>query len=67
VIGIAVGWVLLVLAYFALPVSALPALPMGTWWVRVPDYPRLQLLIAMMLLVGGTILAAVLLPHWRRR
>ncbi|MCA9115305.1 MAG: endonuclease/exonuclease/phosphatase family protein [Planctomycetaceae bacterium] len=41
--------------------SVLPLLPVNWWWVRLGDYPRLQLLI-------GCLLAALAVaPFWRRK
>lgn len=47
----------------ALLATALPSLPIDLRWVRVVDFPRLQIQVAMAALLAGTILAAaVLMP-----
>lgn len=53
----------LTLAACALLVAStfLPLLPVNWWWVRIGDYPRLQLMIACL---GGIV---ALLPYWSRR
>ncbi len=61
-IAVAIRWLLLLLAVLALLAAAVPALSVDTWWVRYLDFPRLQFLIPMLVLLGATVLAAWLLP-----
>lgn len=41
--------------------SFLPLLPVNWWWVRIGDFPRVQLLIGTLIAMGS------LAPYWRRR
>ncbi len=44
-------WVLRISALCVIFLSALPILPVGAWWVRICDFPRVQLLGLLMLVL----------------
>lgn len=50
-------WLLLLLALIGVVATILPFLPQDTWWIRALDLPRLELLVAMVLV--GLALALV--------
>ena len=50
---------LLLLAFVGVLLSALPCLPGNAWWMRYPAFPRLQILLAMLVIA----LLLALVPH----
>ena len=54
-------YVLMALAVFAIVVSGLSAIESNEWWIRIWDFPRIQILVAMTVL--GIALAAL---DWRK-
>ena len=52
-------WLLLALATFLVTVTLLPLLKHPAWWVRIWDFPRLQLAL---LSLAGLLLSALLVP-----
>ena len=58
----ALRWTLLLAAPVALAATVVPVWPTNTWWVRVLDYPRLQMLAAMFLAL--TVLVVLVRRGW---
>ena len=57
-------WALIILAIFLVVVTVLPWLKHPAWWVRIWDFPRLQL--AILSVVGGILTAtSALAGHWQ--
>jgi endonuclease/exonuclease/phosphatase (EEP) superfamily protein YafD len=66
-IAFAIRWLLLLLAVLGLLATAVPAVPADTWWVRYLDFPRLEFLAVMLIVLAATLLAGWLLPGSLRR
>lgn len=56
-----IEWITLTVCGLLVASSFLPLLPVNWWWIRIGDFPRLQLMVACL---GGIV---ALLPYWSRR